>query len=61
MYITIRVESCDHFLLEGLFTELGRKTKPGDAIDDREGLALVEGFSICLLYLVHGACAFDAS
>lgn len=57
----LHLGSCEHSLLEGLFSELGRRPKPGDAIDNREGLALAAGFSIGLICLGHGTSAFDAA
>lgn len=53
--------SCENFLLEGLFSELSRRPKPGDLVDDREGLSLAAGFSIGLICLGHGKSAFDAA
>lgn len=72
-YITVNVQtaaalglgllhmgSCDNFLLDGLFTELGRRLKPGDIVDNREGLVLAAGFGIGLICLGHGSSAFNA-
>eukprot|EP00737_Agarophyton_chilense_P002667 gb/GEZJ01003062.1/.p1 GENE.gb/GEZJ01003062.1/~~gb/GEZJ01003062.1/.p1 ORF type:complete len:897 (-),score=89.89 gb/GEZJ01003062.1/:3629-6163(-) len=53
--------SPEQMVLEGLFAELGRSPKPGDAVDDREGLALAAGISIGLLCLGSGSSAFAAA
>ncbi|CDF35720.1 unnamed protein product [Chondrus crispus] len=51
----------EHLIVEGLFSELGRRPKPGDNVDDRESLALAAGISIGLLHLGSGSSAFDAA
>eukprot|EP00178_Gracilaria_changii_P009992 TRINITY_DN290_c0_g1_i1.p1 TRINITY_DN290_c0_g1~~TRINITY_DN290_c0_g1_i1.p1 ORF type:complete len:1791 (-),score=140.12 TRINITY_DN290_c0_g1_i1:12125-17497(-) len=53
--------SPEQMILEGLFAELGRSPKPGDPVDDREGLALAAGISIGLLCLGSGSSAFAAA
>lgn len=53
--------SCEHVILDGLFAELGRRSHPGDNIDDREGLSLAAGISIGLVCLGTGSAAFDIS
>lgn len=53
--------SCEHLIVDGLFTELGRRPKPGDDVSDREGLALAAGVSIGLVCLGNGSSAFDAA
>lgn len=53
--------SCEHLIIDGLFTELGRRPRPGDNVDGREGLALAAGLSIGLVCLGHGSAAFDAA
>ena len=51
----------DHMVLEGLFGELGYRPKPGDAIDDREGVTLAAGMAIGLVSLGLGSSAFSGS
>lgn len=53
--------SCEHLIIDGLFTELGRQPRPGDNVDGREGLALAAGVSIGLVCLGNGTAAFDAA
>ncbi|KAI0566454.1 Anaphase-promoting complex subunit 1 [Gracilaria domingensis] len=53
--------SPEQMILEGLFAELGRSPRPGDPVDDREGLALAAGISIGLLCLGNGSSAFAAA
>lgn len=57
----VHMGSCDHVLLEGLFSVLNHRPKPGDAIANREGLALASGFAIGLICLGHGSSSFDAA
>lgn len=57
----LHVGSCENILLDGLFSELEYRPRPGDTIDDREGLVLAAGFAIGLICLGHGSAAFDAA
>lgn len=57
----LHVGSCENVLLDGLFSELEYRPKPGDSIDDREGLAFAAGAAIGLICLGHGSSAFDAA
>lgn len=53
--------SCEHVIVEGLFAELGRRPQPGDAVDNREGLALSAGLAIGLVCLGKGASSLGAT
>lgn len=57
----LHIGTCENILLDGLFSELEYRPKPGDTIDDREGLALAAGLAIGLICLGHGSSAFDAA
>lgn len=53
--------SSEHLIVEGLFAELAYRPKPGDPVNDREGLALAAGLSIGLIDLGNGSSAISTS
>lgn len=57
----LHVGSCEQSFLDGLFSVLGHRPKPGDPVDNREGLALAAGFAIGLIRLGHGSSTFNVA